>query len=63
MTYETKQAYSEVCAVLENMPNEYISKIPKKIIKLLFFSSYLKLKGLKTMNRILINPIHGIKIS
>lgn len=30
MTYETKQAYSEVCAVLENMPNEYISKIPKK---------------------------------
>lgn len=34
MTYETKQAYSEVCAVLENMPNEYISKIPKKIIKL-----------------------------
>lgn len=34
MTYETKQAYSEVCKVLENMPNEYISKIPKKIIKL-----------------------------
>lgn len=34
MTYETKQAYSEVCVVLENMPNEYISKIPKKIIKL-----------------------------
>lgn len=34
MTYETKQAYSEVYAVLENMPNEYISKIPKKIIKL-----------------------------
>lgn len=34
MTYQTKQAYSEVCAVLENMPNEYISKIPKKIIKL-----------------------------
>ena len=34
MTYETKQAYSEVCAVLENMPNEYISKIPQKIIKL-----------------------------
>ena len=34
MTYETKQAYSEVCVVLEKMPNEYISKIPKKIIKL-----------------------------
>lgn len=34
MTYETKQAYSEVCTVLENMPNEYVSKIPKKIIEL-----------------------------
>lgn len=34
MTYETKQAYSEVCRVLENMPNEYVSKIPKKIIEL-----------------------------
>ncbi len=34
MIYETKQAYSEVCTVLENMPNEYISKIPQKIIKL-----------------------------
>ena len=34
MTYETKQAYSEVFAVLENMPNEYVSKIPKKIVKL-----------------------------
>ena len=34
MTYETKQAYSEVCAVLDNMPNEYVSKIPKKIIDL-----------------------------
>ena len=35
MTYETKQAYSEVCAVLDNMPNEYVSKIPQKIIDLL----------------------------
>ena len=34
MTYETKQAYSKVCRVLENMPNEYVSKIPKKIIEL-----------------------------
>lgn len=34
MIYETKQAYSEVCAVLDNMPNEYVSKIPKKIIDL-----------------------------
>lgn len=34
MTYETRQAYSEVCVVLDYMPNEYISKIPKKIIKL-----------------------------
>lgn len=34
MTYETKQAYSEVCAVLENMPNEYVSKIPERIINL-----------------------------
>ena len=41
MTYETKQAYSEVCAVLDNMPNEYVSKIPKKIIDL-FQSEKLK---------------------
>ena len=34
MTYETKQAYSEICIVLENMPNEYVSKIPKKVIEL-----------------------------
>lgn len=34
MTYETRQAYSEVCAVLACMPNEYVSKIPKKIIEL-----------------------------
>ena len=27
MTYETRQAYSEVCVVLDYMPNEYISKI------------------------------------
>ena len=50
MTYETKQAYSEVCAVLENMPNEYISKIPKKIIKLFETER-------------LTNSIHWIKIS
>ena len=34
MTYETRQAYSEICAVLELMPDEYVSKIPEKIIKL-----------------------------
>ena len=34
MTYETKQAYTEICAVLEYMPNEYIAKIPRKIIEL-----------------------------
>ena len=34
MTYETKLAYSEVCAVLENVPNEYVNKIPKKLIEL-----------------------------
>lgn len=34
MTFETRQAYSEVCTVLEYMPNEYIKKIPEKIIKL-----------------------------
>jgi len=34
MTYETRQAYAELCAVLEYMPNEYVKKIPKKIIKL-----------------------------
>ncbi len=34
MTFETRQAYSEVCAVLEYMPDEYIKKIPEKIIKL-----------------------------
>lgn len=32
MTYETKQAYSEVYAVLQNMPMEYINKIPKKLM-------------------------------
>ena len=34
MTFETRQAYSEVCAVLEYMPDEYVKKIPEKIIKL-----------------------------
>lgn len=34
MTYETRKAYSEICTVLEYMPNEYVSKIPEKIIKL-----------------------------
>lgn len=34
MTFETRQVYSEVCAVLEQMPDEYIKKIPEKIIKL-----------------------------
>lgn len=34
MTFETRQAYTEVCAVLEYMPDEYVKKIPEKIIKL-----------------------------
>lgn len=34
MTFETRQAYSEVCAVLKYMPDEYVKKIPEKIIKL-----------------------------
>ena len=34
MTFETRRAYSEVCAVLECMPDEYVKKIPKKIIHL-----------------------------
>ena len=34
MTYETRQAYAEICAVLDCMPNEYITKIPERIIKL-----------------------------
>ena len=34
MTYETKQAYAEICEVLQYMPDEYVKKIPKKIIKL-----------------------------
>lgn len=34
MTFETRQAYSEVFAVLEYIPDEYVKKIPEKIIKL-----------------------------
>lgn len=34
MTFETRQAYTEICAVLQNMPDEYVKKIPEKIIKL-----------------------------
>ena len=34
MTFETRQAYSEVYTVLQNMPAEYVEKIPKKIFKL-----------------------------
>ena len=34
MTFETRQAYSEVYTVLQNMPVEYVEKIPKKILKL-----------------------------
>lgn len=34
MTYETRQAYAEVCEVLQYMPDEYVKKIPEKVIKL-----------------------------
>ena len=59
MTYETKQAYSEVCAVLENMPNEYISKIPKKIIKL--FETERLTNYEPNINKS--NPLHKNKLS
>lgn len=34
MTYETRQAYAEICTVLQYMPDEYVKKIPERIIKL-----------------------------
>ena len=34
MTFETRQAYAEVCEVLQYMPDEYVKKIPEKVIKL-----------------------------
>lgn len=34
MTYETRQAYAEICTVLQYMPYEYVKKIPEKVIKL-----------------------------
>lgn len=34
MTYETRQAYAEICTVLQYMPDEYVKKIPEKVIKL-----------------------------
>lgn len=35
MTYEMRKAYAEVDEALHNMPQEYIEKIPKKIIEML----------------------------
>ena len=40
MTFETRQAYSEVCAVLEYMPDEYVKKIPEAIEKINDFAFY-----------------------
>lgn len=34
MTFETRQAYTEVCEVLQYMPDEYVKKIPEKLVKL-----------------------------
>lgn len=34
MTFETRQAYAEICEVLQYMPKEYVQKIPEKMIKL-----------------------------
>ena len=34
MTYETRQAYAEICTVLQYMPDEYVKKIPQKMIQL-----------------------------
>ncbi len=35
MNYEMRQAYTEVYQVLENMPHEYLNKIPLKILEIL----------------------------
>lgn len=35
MTYEMQKAYTEVYEVLQQMPQEYIGKIPKKMIEML----------------------------
>lgn len=35
MTYEIRQAYTEVYQVLQNMPHEYVNKIPSKILEML----------------------------
>lgn len=35
MTYEMQKAYAEVYEVLQQMPQEYIGKIPKKMIEML----------------------------
>lgn len=35
MTYEMQKAYAEVYEILHQMPQEYIRKIPKKIIEML----------------------------
>lgn len=35
MTYEMRQTYTEVYQVLENMPHEYVNKIPSKILEIL----------------------------
>lgn len=35
MTYEMRQVYTEVYQVLENMPYEYVNKIPSKILEML----------------------------
>ena len=35
MTYEIRQAYTEVYQVLENLPIEYVNKIPLKILEML----------------------------
>lgn len=34
MTIETRQSYSEICEILKYLPQEYVKKVPSKLIEL-----------------------------
>lgn len=34
MTVETRQAYSEICTILKYLPQEYVKKVPSRLIEL-----------------------------
>ena len=34
MTIETRQSYSEICEILKCLPQEYVKKVPSKLIEL-----------------------------